>query len=87
MTLKAYKGFVLVERKKVAESKSGIILTDNQAHTRSLKCVLIDKMTDQLDGIKVGDTVYVDKTKSLDIEGEDECFFVPEEAVCGRQVQ
>ena len=84
--LKAYKGFVLVERKKVAETKSGIILTENNAHTRAVKAILIDKMTDQLDTIKVGDAIYVDKTKSLDIEGHEELFFVPEEAVIGRDV-
>lgn len=84
--IKSYKGFVLVKRPKVAETKAGIILTTNDSHTRALRCVLVDKMIDQLDGIKVGDTVYVDKTKSLDIEGDDEHFFVPEEFVCGRGV-
>jgi co-chaperonin GroES (HSP10) len=82
--MKAYKGFVLVKRAKVAETTSGIILTNNNAETRALKAELVDKMTDQLDGIAIGDTVYVDKTKSLDIEGEPELFFVPEEFVCGR---
>lgn len=81
--IKAYKNFVLVKRPKVAETASGIVLTTNNADTRSVKGVLVDKMTDQLDGVKIGDTVYVDKTKSLDIEGEPELFFVPPEHVCG----
>lgn len=85
--IKAYKGFVLVERKKVAETTSGIILTNNDAHTLAVKGKLIDKMVDQLNGIKIGDAVYVDKRKSLDIEGHEELFLVPEEAVIGREVQ
>lgn len=85
--LKSFKNYVLVQRPRVAETASGILLTANTAETRSVKGVLIDKMVDQLNGIKIGDTVYVDKTKALDIEGESELFFVPEEFVCGRQVQ
>lgn len=81
--IKSYKNYVLVKRPKEAKSASGIVLTNNNADTRSLRCELVDKMYDQLDGIEIGDTVYVDKTKSLDIEGEPELFFVPPEFVCG----
>lgn len=82
--IKAFKGYVLVERKKAPENKHGIILTENTANTLSVKGRLIDKMSDQLNTIQIGDIVYVDKRKSLDIEGHDELFFVPEEAVVGR---
>lgn len=82
--LRAYKGYVLVERKKIAETQSGIIVTSNPANTLVVKATLVDKMNDQLDGMKIGDVVYVNKTKALDIEGYDEHFFVPEEAVVGR---
>jgi len=78
------KKYALVERKKIKETTtSGIILTSNQTDAKVVIATIIDLDEEYLDGLKKGDTVYVNKLKALDIESNDELFFVEPEHICG----
>lgn len=82
--MKTCKHYLIVERKKAPEpTATGIYRIENTATNRGVKAILIDAHEDVLDGIKIGDTVYVDKTKAIDIEGKEDWFFVEPQYILG----
>lgn len=82
--IKPTQKYALVERKKVKETNiEGFVTTSNETDAHAVKAKVVDIHPDFLDGIKIGDIVYVYKVKALSVQDNDELFFVEPEHIVG----
>lgn len=76
--MKSYKNYVLIRRPAEKEAtSSGIITINNNASEQIVKATVVSMYSkDQLEGIKEGDTVYVERRHALNVEGDKELYCV-----------
>lgn len=81
--MKAYKNYIIIHRPSTSErSSSGIITINNDANEQVVKATVRSIYSkDQAEGIKEGDTVYVERRHALNIEGDKELYAIKPEYI------